>query len=144
MQVDFYQLSRDPVERVVPLLTDKALESGARVVIVSENEAQRETLSSALWAHENAFLAHGNAGATHSERQPILLADDCDASDGAKLALIADGKWREGTVGLERAILLFSSDQVEPARELWRTLKGSGRELRFFSQDDQGRWKQAG
>lgn len=144
MQVDFYQLSRDPVERVVPLLADKALESGARVVVVCDDAAQRADLSQALWARDGAFLAHGTAGEPHAGRQPIVLAEGCEASNGATFAILADGRWREEAEDLVRAILLFASDQTGPARSLWKTLKGTGHDLRFFAQDEEGRWKQQG
>ena len=144
MQVDFYQLSRDPVERVVPLLADKALERGARVVLVCDDAGQRAALSEALWAREGAFLAHGAANDPHAERQPIVIAESCEIPNGATFAIIADGAWREAAEELERAILLFASDQADPARALWKTLKGTGHSLRFFAQDGEGRWKLQG
>lgn len=144
MQIDFYQLSRDPIERVVPLLADKALQSGARVVVVCGGAARRETLSQHLWAREETFLAHGEAGEPHAALQPILLAEGCEAANGASFAVIADGKWRDDAERFERAILLFATDQLESARGLWKTLKGAGQALRFFAQDGRGRWKQEG
>jgi DNA polymerase III subunit chi len=70
-RIDFYQLSRDPVERVVALLAAKAGDTGARVLVVSADQSARAAISEALWASEGAFLAHGEAEEPGAERQPI-------------------------------------------------------------------------
>lgn len=139
MQVDFYQLSRDPIERVVPLLAAKATEGGARLLVVHGDAAARAPLSDALWAREGAFLANGE---DHAARQPILLSATCAASNGAAIAILADGEWREEAAGFERAILLFGPEQTETARALWGTLTGNGHALRIFKQGESGGWRE--
>lgn len=140
--VDFYQLSRDPVERVGPLLAAKALEGGARVLVVHGDAAERAALAAALWAREGTFLANGEADGPHAGRQPILLADGCAASNGARVAIFADGAWREAGAGFERTILLFGPEQTAAARELWGALSDSGHSLRIFKQGEAGGWRE--
>ena len=140
--VRFYQLSRDPVERVVPLLAAKVLEQDERLLVVSDDPEQRAALSDALWAREGAFLAHGEAGTPHGERQPILLSAGCDAANGAATILIADGIWREGAAAFDRAILLFAADQTATARTLWSDLAARGHTMRIFKQGDAGGWRE--
>ena len=142
MQVDFYQLSRDPVEKVVPLLAAKVLESGAKVLVVSGDAAQRAALSEALWSREGEFLANGEASAAHAPRQPVLLSEDCAAPNGARMAIIADGQWRDDAAGFDRAILLFGAEHTEAARDLWSQLSGSGHALRIFKQSAGGGWRE--
>lgn len=91
MRVDFYQLSGDPIETVVPLLAAKAVEGGGRLLVVSADPDRRAALSQALGEREDAFLAHGEAGDAYAARQPVLLAESCDAANGARMVLIADG-----------------------------------------------------
>lgn len=141
-RIDFYQLSRDPVERVVPLLAAKALEAGGRLLVVSSDGAQRAGLSQALWEREGTFLANGEAGGPHEARQPVLLASDCARTNGAHMVLIADGEWREDAAGFDRAILLFAEDQTGKARELWAALSGEGHELRIYKQRENGGWRE--
>ena len=115
-RVDFYQLSRDPVEKVVAALAGKVLASGARAVVVADDPDLRKRLSTALWDEPNSFLAHGEAGGPDDARQPVLIAADCAAPNGATIALIADGKWREEATGFERVLLLFDEAATETAR----------------------------
>lgn len=143
MQIDFYQLSRDPVERVVPLLAARALEGGARLLVVSTDAAQRAALAQALWQRDGAFLANGEAGGAHDARQPVLLAESCAAPhNGSQLVLIADGRWRDEAARFERALLLFGPEQTAAARKLWAELAQHGQALRIFKQDEQGGWKE--
>ena len=138
-QVDFYQLSRDPVERVVPSLALRVLDTGGRLLVVSGDPGQRTALSDALWAR-GGFLAHGDAGAPHAERQPVLLSDRCEAENGARIAILADGDWREECRAFERTILLFAPEQRSGAQGLWRALREAGDALRIFKQDERGAW----
>src|SRR3546814_5482665 len=76
MQIDFYQLSREPVERVLPSIAQRILESGGRLLVVAD-EARLEQISQGLWhAAPETFLANGRAEGDHPDIQPILLSQD--------------------------------------------------------------------
>lgn len=143
MRVDFYQLSRDPVERVTVMLARLVLKSGNRLLIVSDNPGQRAVMSRELWsAGPEEFLANGEADAVGADKQPILFSGKPEALNGATMVLFADGKWREEAISFERAFLLFGPDETEAARELWRALDGKEDAERFIhKQDDSGRWQ---
>lgn len=140
MKVDFWQLSRDPAEKVVALIAARVLGEGERLLVVAGDSERRAAISRALWdARPDAFLANGDAGEPHAERQPILLSDGCEPVNGASHVIFADGQWREAE-GFARAFLLFDEATVEAARGVWRSLDGGeGLERSFFRQDD-GKW----
>ncbi len=137
-RVDFYQLSRDPVEDALPLIAAKALAGGKRMVIVSANEAQQQRISEALWARADSFLAHGTAGGESDQHQPILLASDVAQGNGATILALADGVWRE-TGEFERILLLFDAATVAGARIAWKALGDTDAERHFWKQDG-GKW----
>ena len=142
MRVDFYQLSRDPVEKVVALLAGKVLDAGARLLVVAESEELRRTLADSLWAADG-FLANGMAKEPHAEQQPILLSVDCIAPNGATMVLLADGVWREEATGFDRAMLLFNGNGTEAARKLWVEMKArEDVEPRIFKQTANGGWRE--
>lgn len=146
MRVYFYQLIRDPVEQVVPLLARKTLQAGERMLIVSEDADQRAVIGEALWKEGPAhFLANGEASEAHAARQPILLSDACTAPNEARFLLLADGVWREEAGGFARTFLMFGPAQTEAARGLWRDLKAratddGGIELSAYRQGEGGGW----
>ena len=143
-RVDFYQLSRDPVDVTVAKLARKVLQAGERLVVVSDDGAQREHLSKILWEQGGAaFLANGMAGAPHAARQPILLSDSCAAPNEARMALIADGVWREDALGFDRVLLLFDAAQRDDAAGLWRRFaKDEAVDNRIHKQDESGAWRE--
>ncbi len=142
MRVDFYHLTRDPAEAVVPSLARSALGAGERLVVVSADAAQIKRISEELWARQpDSFLAHGAAGGPHDARQPILLAGEPVAGNGARFCLLADGQWRE-TEGMTRLFLLFGADRIDDARGTWRMLgQREGVERRYWRQDG-GKWRE--
>ena len=96
MQVDFYHLTRDPVEKLVPMLAAKTLDIGKRLLLVSGNEAQRTAISKALWSDDPvSFLAHDHAGSEQEKDQPILIAEKFTTANGATFVILADGEWQD-------------------------------------------------
>jgi DNA polymerase-3 subunit chi len=141
LRVDFYHLSRDPVESLLPRLAELTLAAGERLLVVTEDPAQATRLSEALWAHRpESFLAHGVDGAGEEARQPILLAARAEAANGARYIAFADGVWRD-CPGFERAFLLFGEATIAAARAQWKALDAG--ERHFWKQDG-GRWVEVG
>lgn len=144
MRVDFYQLSRDPAEAVLPLLAQKALAGGGRMLVVSESETQLDRIGEALWSRKGTFLANGRAGGPHDARQPVLLSTRLDPANGARFLVLADGHWREGGQEFDRTFYLFDDGSLKAARECWMALKGREGLTRHFWRQEGGRWLEAG
>ena len=143
MRVDFYQLGEVPVGGVLPALTAKMREVGAKVLVVSADEAQLAQISEALWAPKGTFLAHGLAGGLEDARQPILLSNTLEAVNDARFLVLADGQWRNGAEEFERVFLLFGNSTIDDARATWRSLDGREDVVRnYWRQEDTG-WVQA-
>lgn len=141
MQVDFYHLTRDPAEVLVPMLAAKTLDIGKRLLLLVEDEAHCAILSNALWSAQPAsFLAHDVAGSERQADQPILISDTCDPANGASYIILADGQWRDGALAFERAFFLFSAAQIDHARTVWRQLAASEDVTPRYWKQDSGRW----
>ena len=140
MEIDFWQLSRDPVEKVTALIAARVLSQGERLLVVSESADQRAAIAKGLWeAGPESFLANGEAGAPGAERQPILLSRTIEAANGASHAIFADGAFRDAP-GFARSFLLFDEATLQHARQTWKALSDrEGLERAFFRQDG-GKW----
>ena len=144
MQVDFYQLSRDPAEVALAMIAGKVIEQGQRLLVVSADAPLSARISEALWTRRaESFLAHGQAGSPHDARQPILLSEHVEPANGARFVAFADGHWREEGLGFDRAFLLFDEATIEAARATWRSLDGhDGLQRNYWRQED-GKWIKA-
>lgn len=143
MQVDFYQLSRDPVDKVLPAIAARILSTGDRLLVVAETRGRLDAISQGLWsAAPDSFLANGVAGEGSEAVQPILLTDRCEATNGARHIALADGQWREEALGFDRAFYFFDADTIDGARQSWRDLsRREGVTPRFWRQEGR-KWVQ--
>ncbi len=143
VQVDFYQLTRDPAEHVLPALVQKILGSDGRLLVVSKDSEQLERVSAALWNyHPESFLAHDMAGQGNDDIQPILLSEACGAANGARMIALADGIWRDEVLEFDRAFYLFPPAKTDDARAAWRKLAEIEGVERHYWRQDGGKWRQ--
>ncbi len=128
----------------VAKLARKVLQAGERLVVVAADEGLREHVSKTLWEQGGgSFLAHGPADGPHAARQPILIAESCAAPNEARMAILADGQWREEASAFDRTMLLFDADATEAARGLWRELAARDDiDNRIFKQPPEGGWRE--
>ncbi|WP_260580374.1 DNA polymerase III subunit chi [Sphingopyxis sp. PET50] len=145
-RVDFYRLTRDPVERVLPAIAMRILDNGDRLLIVAGPAMQRQAIDEALWTVQPAgFLPHGAAGSPDEAIEPILIAGTLDSSppNRATHLALADGEWRDAALGFDRVFLLFDNSRIDDARATWRGLAARDDvDNRFWKQDDRGRWSE--
>ncbi len=144
MKLDFWQVTDDPIEKVVTLIAKRALREGERVLVVCADADQRAAITGALWqAGPESFLGNGEAEAPGAERQPVLLSAEISPANGASHLILADGTFREAT-GFARVFLLFPPERAPEARTAWRVQDGrEGVERAYFAQED-GRWVKKG
>ena len=140
MIVNFYHLGQAPLERVLPTICEKLLGSGERVLVVA-GEDQIARLDEQLWTYaKESFLPHGRSAA---EAQPVLLATEPVAVNGAGAIALADGRWREEALVFERIYFFFDADGLDEARTVWRALNAKPEvEPRYWKQDERGKWLQ--
>jgi DNA polymerase-3 subunit chi len=141
VRVDFYQLGAAPPDEVVASISGKLLEAGQRLLVVAGDEGTLARLDRQLWDQgATSFLPHGLAGGADDAAQPILLSTGTDAPNLARNILIADGEWREATLGYDRSFYLFDADTLEGARLAWKLLAGrEGVERNYWALED-GKW----
>lgn len=141
MQVDFYHLDRSPLERVLPVICEKVVASGERLLIVA-GDALAIQLDDLLWTYAaESFLPHGLANGPAPEEQPILLSSGAEPRNGAVNIAIADGVWRDEALGFVRTFYFFDAEHLDAARGAWRALKANPQaEPRYWKQDERGKW----
>lgn len=142
MQVDFYQLTRDPAEKVLPAIAQRVLDGGERLLLVGDR-AQLDVISSALWAFKpDSFLAHAKEGEGDDLLQPILLSTEPFAANSAKFIALADGVWRDEALEFDRVFYLFPPSYTDNARTAWRALANVENVERRYWKQDGGKWVQ--
>lgn len=145
-RVDFYRLTRDPVERVIPAIAGKILDGNVQLLVVAAQDAQRRAIDEALWTVQPAsFLPHGPADGPDAQFDPILIAASFGTppANGASHVALADGEWNDAALEFDRAFFFFDNSRIDDARATWRKLGTMDEvEIHFWKQDDHGRWSE--
>lgn len=139
----FYHIEHTSLDAAIAPLVEKCLDRKWRVVLVG-HEDTLERLNKALWTfREDSFLPHGLAR-TDAAKQPVLLATEATAINGAKVALLLDGS-DVGEAAFERAMVVFDGGDETArakARQQYKSATDAGNKARYFQQERGGAWKE--
>ena len=142
----FYHLQAQPVERVLPVLLEKSIERGWRVVVHASSEERVDALDAHLWTfREDSFLPHGTFREPSAPDQPVLLTTGDHNPNAATVRFLIDGALvPENAEEYDRIVLLFDGsddDAVAEARKRWQAAKTRGFAVTYWQADDNGRWQ---
>ena len=146
MQVDFYHLTLQPLDRVLPRIAERVVGGGGRLLVVAETSDQRVALDRLLWTYASeSFLPHAQVAGDDSDAlQPILISAEPNAANAARNVALADGVWRDDALSFDRAFHFFDDERIVEARAAWRALGDRDCvDRRYWKQNDEGRWEQA-
>jgi DNA polymerase-3 subunit chi len=147
--VSFYHLTRSTLEQTLPRLLEKALQGGARCVVMAGSPERVEALSAHLWTYDpNSFLPHGSARDGQAPVQPVWLTDQDENPNAATMLFLTDGARSEKMADYARCFELFDGRDdaaVGTARERWKIYRDAGHAVSYWQQTDKGGWeKKAG
>jgi DNA polymerase-3 subunit chi len=144
-EVLFYQLERQPLDRVLPGLLEKTLERGWRAVVQAGGEERLEALDALLWTYrDESFLPHGTARDGFAAEQPVFLTTGEDNPNGAGVRFLVDGADCGELGGYGRVVYLFDGrdeDARAKARERWKAAKNAGFIVTYWQQNERGGWE---
>lgn len=148
MEVSFYHLQSQPLEKALPVLLEKTRERGWKAVVEVGTAERQKALDDLLWTYsERSFLAHGVDGDADSAMHPILLTLTRANANGAEIRFLVDGaRFGDDLAGYERIALIFDGedpDQLAAARSDWKQVKAAGHPAAYWRQSENGRWEKA-
>jgi DNA polymerase-3 subunit chi len=145
-EVGFYHLTRTGVAHALPRLLARTLAAGQRALVLCPNGERVAALDRVLWeTAEPAWLPHGTAADGDADLQPIWLATDDSAPNGARFLFLTDGADSVRLTAFERVFDLFDGNDepaVAAARARWRAAKEAGHALTYLRQGPRGWEKQ--
>ena len=141
----FYHLDGQPLERILPVLLQKSVERGWRVVVEAGTPERLAVLDSHLWTYDDAaFLPHGTAADGHPELQPVYLAAGPETPNDATVRFLVDrAPPPDDPARSERLVLIFDGTDeaaLADARSAWKVLMERGLDVTYWQQAGEGRW----
>ena len=127
-EISFYHLLHTPLERALPKLIEKVLESGARAVIRTGSAERAEALN----------------GALNAPAQPVWITPDEENPNGADILVLTDGAESAEVASYRRCLEMFDGRDaaaVEAARLRWAAYKEAAHDLAYWQQTEAGGWE---
>src|SRR3984957_16196665 len=115
----FYHLEAQSVEKVMPVLLEKSIERGWRVVVQTSSEERVDALDAHLWTfRDDSFLPHGTFREPTTAGQPVLLTIKDHNPNAATVRFLIDrAPVPEDAEAYDRVVLLFDGDDEEAVAE---------------------------
>ena len=142
----FYHLTRAPLEAVLPMLLEKSIAAGWRVMVRGTDDNRLKWLDEKLWqGRDDGFLPHGVAGGKHDAQQPIVLTTEATAANSPTCVLAIDGAdvTTDQVTEMQRVSILFDGNDeaaLTRARAQWKALTEAGCSAQYWSQES-GNWE---
>ena len=147
-QISFYHLLYTPLERALPKLIEKILESGAKAIIRTASTERANELSDALWTYDqNSFLPHGTVRDGNPGRQPIWITAEDENPNGSDILVLTDGASAGDLGSWRRCLEMFDGRNeaaVIEARRRWTMYKTADHDLIYWQQSERGGWDKQG
>lgn len=143
-RINFYHLLTAPLEQALPVLLEKSLAAGHRVVLMAGSRERVSHLDAHLWTFDPAaFLPHGASRDGTERQQPIFLTETDDNPNDADLLVLTDGVTSRHLESFTRCLTLFDGQDeaaVAQARAYWKEWNAAGHDLIYYQQTERGGW----
>ena len=145
-EIRFYHLTQKPLEAVLPVMLERAVNrDNRRAVVMAASNERVEALNVHLWAYDDrGFLPHGSHADGHAGLQPVWLTVDDEIPNGATVLFLTDGRQSALLNEVELVCDLFDGNDpaaIEAARNRWRLCKDAGHALTYWQQTERGGWE---
>ncbi len=149
MRVDFYHLEKVPLDAALPMLLQKAYETGQHILIKVDMAERADYLNSLLWTYQSdSFLPHGVEKDGNAEEQPIFITHKDNYNPNASsLVVLVDNMPVPLDENFTRALYFFDGrnpDALQKARSEWQRVTAAGAERFYWQQNETGRWENKG
>lgn len=145
--IGFYHLTRTGADAALPVLLGRTLAAGERAVVMCGSDDRVAALDTALWVCPDPdWLPHGTQASGNAPMQPIWLATDDTAPNGARFLFLIDGCASARLDAFLRVFDLFDGRDdvaVAAARLRWRVAKDAGHSMAYWRQGEKG-WEKVG
>ena len=148
LEINFYHLTKTPIEKALPKLLEKVISTNARAIVKSKSEERVEELNKSLWTYTTKFfLPHGSKNDGFAEEQPIYLTNANENPNNATILALTEGVDSEEIEKFQKCLYMFDGgdpEQLKSARNHWKDYNNKGYTTTYWKQNKKGAWEQGG
>lgn len=143
-EIRFYHMELSTLDQTLPAITQKALQSGKRILIKTPDAKEAKRLDDLLWKYSaDSFLPHGADGDKTPARQPVFITAQNDNPNNAEIIILTHGCTHDDLSPFSLCCEMLDGridSQIAQARNRWKTYKDAGHDLTYWQQDENGKW----
>ena len=143
-EVSFYHVTVGEPEKTAAKLLEKVLAAGLRAHVYVSSKERQEQIDTLFWTYQSAsFLPHGTLDKGDAKDHPILITQDLNNHNGAKVLVPLDCLPDNNLGDYDRCLDLFdgnNGDSLTLARNRWKAYKDAGHALTYWRQTAEGQW----
>lgn len=145
-EIRFYHLERQSLDQVLPMLLNKALQNGHRIIVKAPDTKEVERINTHLWTYDpNSFLPHGSNKDEKNTDQPVWITDTDENLNNADVLILTQGRNDENLEGFNLVCDMIdgrNEDTVAQARKRWQSYKDAKHHVTYWQQTPEGKWHQ--
>ena len=146
IQINFYHLTRSPLEKALPKLMEKVIKTNQRALVLSKTKETRDFLNQQLWTYTTTFfLPHGVKEEGFNDRQPIYLSHEFENPNRANIIAMVEDAVPDIYHDFDKGFYLFDGEDetaVQLARKRWLAFKKDRFVLKYWQQTSNGKWEE--
>ncbi len=142
-EISFYKLTTLPIIKAAPKLIEKIFYSGQRCTVLVQDSIMQKTIDDGLWAYSTKhFIPHATSEDEFPEDQPVYITTKLESLNNSTI-FIALGNIDLDQANVSKLVYMFDGnipEQLEFARNKWKSYQNKGHSLVYWQQNLQGAW----
>lgn len=149
MEINFYGVWQDDIQKVVAVLLEKTYQSAKNSVLLVATKEESDFLNAKLWSVAS-WLPHCLAGESREEDHPVVIFinnenNNIDVKNNAQFLFVFGSAKHYDLEKFEKAYIIFdlkNDTAVKNNRARWKELQQQEYIMRFYKQNEKGKFEE--
>lgn len=149
MEINFYGVRQDDIQKVVAVLLEKSYLLGKKSSLLVSSKEEADFLNSKLWSVA-MWLPHCLEGEQREEDYPIVIHINneekvINVKNEASFLFVFESAKHYDLEKFEKIYVIFdlkNDFSVKNNRARWKELQDSGNSISFYKQNEKGRFEE--
>ncbi|MDR0485018.1 MAG: DNA polymerase III subunit chi [Alphaproteobacteria bacterium] len=149
MEINFYGVLQDDVQKVVAVLLEKAYKTNKNSVLLVPTVEEAKSFDARLWSAVS-WLPHCLEGDSKEEKAPLVISfngvsQSINVKNNASFCFVFGESEHYDLEKFEKIYIIFdlrNQNSVKFNRERWKDLQQKNYAMRFYKQNQQGKFEE--
>lgn len=147
MEINFYGVWQDDIQKVLAILLEKSYQSGKNCVLLVSTKEEADFLNAKLWSVAS-WLPHCLEGEAREEDNPVVIyinntEESINIKNNADFLFVFGSARHYNLEKFEKAYIVFdlkNEFSVKNNRARWKELLQQDYTMRFYKQNEKGKF----